>query len=216
MKKVILLVIAQALFLTSYAQTCTRSAGSFVKAQGGYNIAGIATLTNTDGVLTLGFNNSFSTVSGPDLHVYLGKQNASPTAQGNETVVVSLLKSNTGAQSFTVPQGVDILQYDYVLIHCLAGNHFWGGGQLGNVTGTCPVVAGIDDLETNFATVYFDQASKILHTTNTNEKSDAVIYDLQGQVVYQGQLTAALQLANLKSGVYMLKSGKIALRFVVL
>jgi hypothetical protein len=112
--------------------TCTRSIQAFMAAPGGYSISGSALLEFSE-FQVLNFDSAFGTQSGPDLHVYLAKNFEAPTAAGNTNIDLGQLISNSGAQSFNVPQGVAIGDYDYVLIHCKSFNHWWGGGLLGDI-----------------------------------------------------------------------------------
>ena len=117
----------------AHSQTfCTRPVEAFMAAPGGYAISGTALLEYSD-FEALHFDNAFNTQSGPDLHVYLAKNFEAPPTPGNTNVDLGELISNSGAQSYPIPAGVAIDDYDYVLIHCLSFNHWWGGGLLGDI-----------------------------------------------------------------------------------
>ncbi len=118
-------------FTVAHSQTCSREVTSFDAAPGGYDISGTALLESQEGVIILSFDPAFSTLAGPDLHVYLAIHFESPATPGNTNVDLGVLTSNSGAQSFQVPSGVALSDYDYVLIHCKTFNHWWGGGLLG-------------------------------------------------------------------------------------
>ena len=92
----------------AHSQTfCTRPVEAFMAAPGGYAISGTALLEYSD----------FE----------------APPTPGNTNVDLGELISNSGAQSYPIPAGVAIDDYDYVLIHCLSFNHWWGGGLLGDI-----------------------------------------------------------------------------------
>lgn len=74
-------------------------------------------LTGTAAALLL---DSFSVTTGPDLKVYLSKKDTP-----SEFINLGPLKSNTGAQSYAVPAGVDFTVYRYALIHCQQYNHLF-------------------------------------------------------------------------------------------
>lgn len=183
MKKILTTSLFLMAVLAANAQTCTRSVSTFIKASGGYNIYGTATLSSDAGVLTLTFDKNFSTVSGPDLHVYLAKNNQSPTVAGNTNLELAALKSLSGEQSYTLTQGVKIDDYDNVLIHCKGGNHFWGGGTLGITTGSCSP-SGIEEEKEEGFSVYPNPAHGIftINIFNTNSYSLYII-DVTGKIL---------------------------------
>jgi hypothetical protein len=43
---------------------------------------------------------------------------------------LSVLKSNKGAQSYTIPADIDLSEYQSVVIHCQAYTVLWGGFDL--------------------------------------------------------------------------------------
>lgn len=79
------------------------------------------------------FDEAFRTSNGPDLKVFL-----SPTAIAdvkgktavNGSVLVGLLKSNKGAQEYRIPAGVNLDDFESVLIHCEEFTVLWGGADL--------------------------------------------------------------------------------------
>ncbi len=193
------------LTLTAYSQTCTRNTSTFVKAKGGYDIAGVATFKNDNNQKSISLDKNFSTVSGPDLHIYLGTKNESPTSVGNKTVLISLLKSNAGEQTFSVHDSVNISAYDYVLIHCLAGNHFWGGGELQAITGVCPVINGLEDLNTINKTAFFNQETKSLIINNVETNDKIIIYNALGNIIYDNLAQSEITLNNISKGIHLAK-----------
>ena len=205
MKKIIISLILGTLAISAYSQTCSRNTSTFVKAKGGYNISGIATLGNVNNKLMLSLDKNFSTVSGPDLHIYLGTKNESPSASGNKTVLISLLKSNTGQQTFSVHDSVNISAYDYVLIHCLAGNHFWGGGQLQAISGVCPIINGLDDLNAINKSAFFNQEKKSLIINNVEINDKIIIYNALGNIIYDNLAQSEITLNNISEGIHLAK-----------
>jgi len=75
----------------------------------------------------------FSTKKGPDLKVVLSPTSAdkvkSKTALTG-SVSLGLLTSNEGAQSFRIPDSVDLSGYTTVLIHCEKYSKLWGAAPL--------------------------------------------------------------------------------------
>jgi len=146
MKPLSTILLVLATIFSSFSQTvCKRTVADFGPSSTNYTIEGSATLTDSAGILTLSLSDDFSTNNGPDLFLYLSKNNEAPTVPGNTNVEVAQLISNKGAQSYTVPGNTKIDDFDYVSIHCKAFNSFWDGGPLG--AKTCqisPTYANID------------------------------------------------------------------------
>lgn len=84
---------------------------------------GDAMVYNNNGVWKL-FLTNFSSVNGPDLHVYLA---TSPSA----TSFISLgkLKSTGGNQTYDIAGNPDLKNYKYVIIWCKQFSIYFGGGQ---------------------------------------------------------------------------------------
>ena len=81
---------------------------------------------NTDGTLTLEFDSTFASSSGPDVRVYLS---INQSISGN-SFEVGTLKSTSGKQSYNIPSTVNIDDYDWVLIHCVPFNITFGWAKL--------------------------------------------------------------------------------------
>jgi len=95
--------------------------GQFVDADAVHNGSGTATLYHVpDGRHVIRFED-FRTTNGPALVVYLAKH-LSPTRASDVTdggyVSLGKLKGNVGNQNYTVPDGVDVSEYNSVVIWC--------------------------------------------------------------------------------------------------
>ena len=79
---------------------------------GSYNVSGVAQIYDDNGKKVL-LLNTFSSSNGPDLRVYLS------TSTG-ATMFVNLgkLKSTSGKQTYSIPDGTDINQFKFALIWC--------------------------------------------------------------------------------------------------
>ena len=103
----------------------------FVKKR--YSIEGSAKVEMVEGQSQLVFSEDFRTKNGPDLKVYLSKHSiedlTAKTVKGSSTRI-SVLKSNKGAQSYIIPDNIDLSEYQSVIIHCHAYNVLWGGFDL--------------------------------------------------------------------------------------
>ena len=101
---------------------------NFVKKR--YNIKGTWTVTETDGQKVIQFNDDFKTKGGPDLKIYLSSKPLTDLESGdveNTSLKLSVLKSNQGAQSYIIPNDVNLSDYKSVVIHCEAFSVLWGG-----------------------------------------------------------------------------------------
>ena len=68
-----------------------------------------------------GFNSS----NGPALHVFISKE-----AMPVNFIDLGALKSTTGNQVYPVSVMPDFMDYEYILIHCVAYNHLFGSALL--------------------------------------------------------------------------------------
>ena len=109
------------------------AASSFVKKR--YNIKGTWNVIEQDGQKVIQFNDDFKTKGGPDLKLYLSSKSLSELESSdveNTSVKLSVLKSNQGAQSYIIPEGVNLSDYKSVVIHCEAFSVLWGGFDIAN------------------------------------------------------------------------------------
>ncbi len=102
------------------------SSGSWRKKS--FKSAGNWTLSSENGVTTIALGSGFSTRNAPDLKIFLSPLspvdlNGRNATQGS--LLISPLKSNTGAQSYVVPAGTDVSRYKTILIHCEAYSKLW-------------------------------------------------------------------------------------------
>ncbi|MBD79223.1 MAG: hypothetical protein CL840_09910 [Crocinitomicaceae bacterium] len=147
----------------SFSQNiCKRKVSTFSPSSTSYTISGSATLTDSLGALYLSFSSTFSTNSGPDLYIYLSIRNQAPTVAGNTNIEVAKLSSFSGAQTYVVPSGVKIGDYDFVTIHCKRFNSFWDGGPLG--TQSCINIASYDTISKTACLRYLSPSKKYTWT----------------------------------------------------
>ncbi len=103
--------------------------GTFVQKPGsGHPVSGTALLAErSDGSLALGFGSSFASAGGPDVRVFLSRV-AGVDGQSRD---LGRLHSFGGAQSYDVPPGVGLEDFDWVVIHCVPFNITFGYAELG-------------------------------------------------------------------------------------
>jgi hypothetical protein len=92
--------------------------GQFI-ATAGIAVQGNAKIFSDGNGFTLVLD-GFQINSGPDLKVYLSKKETP-----FEFINLGSLKNIVGNQTYSVPAGVDLSIYKYVLIHCQQYNHLF-------------------------------------------------------------------------------------------
>lgn len=103
----------------------------FVKKR--YSIQGSAKVEMVEGQPQLVFSEDFKTKNGPDLKVYLSTlpiEDLTAATVNESSIRLSVLKSNKGNQSYSIPADIDLSEYQSVIIHCQAYNVLWGGFDL--------------------------------------------------------------------------------------
>ncbi len=105
----------------------SRSGGFQPRPGTGYNVAGAAFLEpRPEGGLQLRFGDTFVSSNGPDLYVYL----SSASSVNAGSLEVGALQSTRGAQTYVLPAGTAISDFDYVIIHCKPFNVTFGFARL--------------------------------------------------------------------------------------
>lgn len=95
----------------------------------GYTVKGTATLRLVGNKLELDLGSDFMASNGPGLFVYLATM-ASGGLNSQNGRSLGALQSTSGMQSYSIPNGVDLNDYDYVVIYCMPFNVRFGTAQL--------------------------------------------------------------------------------------
>ena len=100
------------------SQSTVLASGAFRGLE--HDAAGSASLVRVDGTVYVRFDKDFRVLNGPDLVVYLSKQDATSDASRFATGFVSLgeLKGNRGSQNYAVSAKVDPAEYRSVVVWC--------------------------------------------------------------------------------------------------
>ncbi len=88
--------------------------------------------TRDDGAYIV-LSDDFRTSNAPDLKIFLSRQDVNDVRDRTATrdaVLVSRLKSTSGAQEYKLPADFSTDTYTSVLIHCEQFSVFWGGANL--------------------------------------------------------------------------------------
>lgn len=88
--------------------------GSF-SGRNGYDVSGDVTLkSNEEGSLSLVLEKNFKTQNGPGIYIYLS--NSDKSVSGG--IELGSLKSNSGTSTYSVPEGTELTDYNYVIVYC--------------------------------------------------------------------------------------------------
>lgn len=216
MKTTILSFIILLFTLPSINSQCSVRTSTF--QNGDYVVTGTARLEfSSTGKKILSFDN-FSTMAGPDVDVYLSNTNNSVTGG----IKISDVSYSTTSQ-YTVPTGIDINDYQYIVLWCTDFGQYWGFGQLSaETTATCVTTLSVDNNFIDKIGVYPNPTSDIIHISGTNINSAEIrIFDFLGKTVFQknNNLDQEINLSHLKKGIYLLQinnQGKINTKKIVL
>ncbi|MEP3655708.1 MAG: DM13 domain-containing protein [Litorimonas sp.] len=109
----------------------TAQSGSFQKSS--FNINGNWKIVKENGQTIFRVSEDFKTKNGPDLKLFLSRNNVDDATGATATqnaVRLGVLKSNKGSQDYIIPDNVDLAQFNSILIHCEAFSKLWGGANL--------------------------------------------------------------------------------------
>lgn len=126
-----IIAIFSVLALTTTALAADNTEKPFVKKR--YSIMGTAKIETVDGQNRLVFSAGFKTKNGPDLKVFLSKlpiESLSVEDVAENTVRLSVLKSNKGGQTYIIPAEISLDEYESVILHCEYYGVLWGGFDL--------------------------------------------------------------------------------------
>lgn len=118
---------------TAQAETAIASSigGDFVQKQ--KSIKGSWEIQQRGEQTVIVFGDDFKAKRGPDLKVFLSPNSVDDLTGKTATdgaVLISALSSNKGGQEYVVPEGIELSDYESILVHCEAYSVLWGGGDL--------------------------------------------------------------------------------------
>jgi len=208
MKRLLLFSISIFLISININSQCTRT-GDF--QNGGYTVTGVATVEFTLGGSKQLKITNLSTMTGPDLHVYLTNSTSITTSASNTppvgTIDLGLLSSATGDSDYTIPSDVNLNDYSYVVIQCKEFNAFWGFSELGVQQGANCASLGVEDLDFQSTSFYPNPAiDKISFESLYLNDIEIKIYNSVGALLMANEYVNATRkeilLSNLKTGIY--------------
>ncbi|MXS71763.1 hypothetical protein GSF70_11090 [Flavobacteriaceae bacterium W22] len=94
--------------------------GNFMQGPYGNNVNGKAEICEKNGTYTLVFDDKFTVSNGPDLYVYVSKEQ-----QPSQFISFGKLKTVNGGQTYTFTSTVNFEEYKYAVVHCRQYNHLF-------------------------------------------------------------------------------------------
>ncbi|QQV02007.1 MULTISPECIES: DM13 domain-containing protein [Chryseobacterium] len=99
--------------------------GNFMQGPYGNNVNGKAEIYEKNGTYTLVLNENFTISNGPDLYIYVSKEQ-----QPSQFISLGKLKSVNGGQTYTFMSSVNFEEYKYAVVHCQQYNHLFSYASL--------------------------------------------------------------------------------------
>ncbi|MEM8739007.1 MAG: DM13 domain-containing protein [Planctomycetota bacterium] len=115
---------------TAYAAT-TLDSGTWTKKS--FSVKGTWSLVQDGDTVTVQLDRKFKTKKAPDLKLFLSPKPLNELNGKNATagsLRIAELKSHKGAQSYTLPAGTDLADYETIIIHCEQYSKLWSGASL--------------------------------------------------------------------------------------
>ena len=218
MKTLLLTAFLSFTFLQINAQ-CSENASNFGNntSTPSYNVSGDISVTlNTNNTIIINFASNYSTASGPDVRLYLikseGKSIAELKSLNPENVenISFGLVGFSGAQNYTqsIPNGVDISEYDTVFFFCLQFTAFWDVGTFTPFSSTnCSVLSTVA-LPVDKIEFYPNPAKDKIQISNIGGVSAEIrIFNALGkQVLHQPKITKkTIDISSFHKGIYIVK-----------
>lgn len=123
----------------AFAETATASvavaaelpSGTFVKKK--KKLKGAWEVVQRGDKTFIVFGEDFRAANGPDLKIFLSPQTVADVTGKtavNGAINIGELKATKGTQEYEVPAGINLDDFNSVLVHCEAYSVLWGGGDL--------------------------------------------------------------------------------------
>lgn len=218
MKQLLLFAFLSFTFFQTNAQ-CSENASNFGNNTRirSYNVSGnINVVLNSNNTVTLNFASNYRTASGPDVRLYLINSNGRSNTQlknlnpeNIENISFGLV-GFSGAQSFTksIPNNIDITEYDTVFFYCLEFNQFWDYGTYAPFSSSNCSVLSTESVEISNISVYPNPtADKIFISNLEGNNSQIRIFNVLGKIVHQqkNNIENGISVSQLPKGIYMLQ-----------
>ncbi len=214
MKKIILGAFLLVSFLTS-AQ-CVKSAIGFGNNNNipRYNVAGDVSVSYENNEITLTTGANYSTASGPDVRVYLANSQGRSTSELAGVDIRTIPNIPFGLIGFSgvqkliasVPDNVNLEDYDTVYFYCFQFSQFWDFGKIDPIKiEECSLSFSNLEKKNEFKT-YPNPVVDVLNIDGDVKEIDRfVVYDMMGRVVLQSSFkNNQIDFSSIAKGVYNL------------
>lgn len=217
--KITLLFLFFAFFTLQSNAQCSANAANFGNNTSvpSYNISGdVAVVLNTNNTVSINFADNFRTASGPDVRLYLVKSNGKTLTElknenpdNLENISFGLI-GFSGEQSYTqsIPDNVDISEYDTVFFYCLQFNAFWDIGFYTPFSNANCSVLDVATFSVNKVSIYPNPATNQIQVSNIDGNSSEIrIFNVLGkQVLHQSKITEkTIDISSFIRGIYLVK-----------
>jgi hypothetical protein len=109
------------------------ASGSFVTTEQDHPTSGTAKIVEVNGKRYLQFDKAFTTARGPKVRVLLHRNNTVPVnLKAQDYVTIATLQKSDGAQSYEIPDNLDLKDFKSVAIWCKQYNVTFGYAKLQN------------------------------------------------------------------------------------
>ncbi|MEP0262484.1 T9SS type A sorting domain-containing protein [Dokdonia sp.] len=183
-----------------------------------YPVEGTASiLFQTDGTKQVVFADDFATVQGIELRVFLTTTERLGQGGAELQVTTEPLQDDNGGQDmndpitgmkvFDVPDGVNLSDYDYIIIQCVQADVLWGRASLGaNQGADCDTLNTEDHPFDAVAISPNPMQDQFTISGLTTQDTEIVIFDILGKRVYtqQNVTNQTINVSSLKTGIYMM------------
>ena len=121
------------LFITCHSQLVAQGGDQWTDKV--YSVEGKWAIQEDAGTFYFELGSDFMTLAGPDLKLYLSPKAIQDISDReaidkNGGVMVAGLKSNKGAQKYSLPTGIELSSYKSLVIFCPKFSVVWGGISL--------------------------------------------------------------------------------------
>ncbi len=92
-------------------------------------------IVKKEGQLIVEMGDNFEAKKAPDLQIFLSKAPLDDISGKNATkkgspVLVAKLDSYKGKASYVIPEGINLADYQTIIVHCVEYSKLWGGSAL--------------------------------------------------------------------------------------
>lgn len=200
---------------------CERDGVFVANDPGTYPVTGSARIEFlTDGTKHVIFDKNFATVQGLQLEVFLAKTGILNLVTDVKISTQQLQDDNggtnmndpiTGYIRFVVPAGVELEDFDNILIQCTQANILWGNVVLSSIQGSgCSVLSVAEQVLNDLLVYPIPAREKITISSNKNKEFTVRMTNTSGTIMLNNSRVKAnsfIDMSKYPIGVYFLEIG---------